>query len=71
MNECIITFRRHELRSDSLSAYAYGGLVYSSAYNVSSYSNTSNGARLAFKSKELAIYAGQQFGELWASFLIG
>lgn len=52
-------------------AYAYGGLVYSYANSVSSYSYTSYGARLAFKSKELAVYAGQQFGELWASFLIG
>lgn len=53
------------------SASAYGGLVCSSANVVSSYSYTCNGARLAFKSKELAVYAGQQFGELWASFLIG
>lgn len=55
----------------SFSANAYGGLVYSNADYVSSFSYTSLGARLAFKSKELAIYAGQQFGELWASFLIG
>lgn len=55
----------------SHSASAYGGLVCSSADNVSSYSSTGGGARRAFKSKELAIYAGQQFGELWASFLIG
>ena len=51
-------------------AGAYGGLYYSYAYNVSSKLLTYGGARLAFKSKELAIYAGQQFGELWASFLI-
>lgn len=53
------------------SADAYGGLVCSSANSVSSVSSTNDGARLAFKSKELAVYAGQQFGELWASFLIG
>lgn len=52
-------------------ANAYGGLVYADAYFVSSNSSASGGARLAFKSKELAVYAGQQFGELWASFLIG
>lgn len=52
-------------------ASAYGGLVYSHAHSVSSFSVTSHGARLAFKSKELAVYAGQQFGDLWASFLIG
>ena len=55
----------------NFSASASGGLVYSNANNVSSYSGTVSGARLAFKSKELAVYAGQQFGELWASFLIG
>lgn len=54
-----------------LSANAYGGLVYSSADSVSTYSYAHYGARLAFKSKELAVYSGQQFGELWASFLIG
>lgn len=52
-------------------ASAYGGLVCSDASLVSSHSGTSSGARLAFKSKELAVYAGPQFGELWASFLIG
>lgn len=55
----------------NFSANAYGGLAYSDANYVSSVSNTFSGARLAFKSKELAVYAGQQFGELWASFLIG
>lgn len=52
-------------------AYAGGGRVCSSASSVSSSSSALSGARLAFKSKELAVYAGQQFGELWASFLIG
>ena len=55
-------------------AYAYGGLVYVNAYHVSTYSGTARKPflkMLAFKSQELAIYAGHQFGELWASFLIG
>lgn len=50
---------------------AYGGLVYSHAYYVSSSSSAYFGARLAFKTKELALYCGKQFGELWASFLVG
>lgn len=37
------------------SAGAFGGLVYSSAIYVSSNSSSSRGARLAFKSKELAV----------------
>lgn len=51
-------------------AYAYGGLVYSSAHNVSTYSYTSHGSRLAFKSRELAEYAGKQFGETYADFIL-
>ena len=52
-------------------AYAYGGLVYSSSSNVSTFSYTFPGSRLAFKSKELAKYCGEQFGELWAMFHLG
>lgn len=49
-------------------AYADGGLVYSSAYVASSYSNAHYGSRLAFKSEALAEYAGKQFAELFADF---
>lgn len=55
----------------SYGSNAYGGLVYSNASHVSSTSYTHYGARLAFKTKELALYCGKQFGELWASFLVG
>lgn len=48
------------------SAYAGGGLVYASAGNVSS--NASFGSRLAFKSEELAEYAGKQFAEIYADY---
>lgn len=54
----------------SYNANAYGGLVYAYAYNVSSYSHTHSGSRLAFKSKELAEYCANQFGEVWAKFHI-
>lgn len=53
------------------SANAFGGLVYANALNASSHSSTSGGSRLAFKSKELAKYCGEQFGELWAMFHLG
>lgn len=52
----------------SNNAYASGGLVCSSAYYVSTVSNTVNGSRLAFKSEELAEYAGKQFIEIYADF---
>lgn len=51
-----------------VSASAYGGLVYALANNVSSYSSTYFGSRLAFKSEELADYAGTQFAEIYANF---
>ena len=50
-------------------AYAYGGLVYASAYNGSAYSGTYSGVRLAFKTRELAEYAGKQFLDIWADFV--
>lgn len=50
------------------SAYAYGGLVYSVAYYVSAISFTFFGSRLAFKSEELAEYAGKQFIEIYADY---
>lgn len=49
-------------------AYANGGLVYSSALYASSSSSANVGSRLAFKSEELAKYAGKQFAELFADF---
>lgn len=50
------------------SANAYGGLVYAYASHVSTYSYTHYGSRLAFKSEELAYYAGTQFAEIYANF---
>lgn len=55
----------------NISACAYGGLVCAGANGASSYSYTGGGSRLTFKSKELAEYCGEQFGELWAMFHLG
>lgn len=52
----------------SYNAGAGGGLVYSVAYYVSAYSYTGSGSRLAFKSEELAEYAGKQFIEIYADY---
>ena len=51
-------------------AYAYFGLVYAFAYYASSYSDTFFGSRLAFKSKELAEYAGKQFVEIYEEYCL-
>jgi hypothetical protein len=55
------------------SAY-YGsncGVACSTSDNGWSYSNPALGARLAFKTDELAVYAGKQFAEEFVPFLIG
>lgn len=52
----------------SSNAYAYGGLVYSYAGNVSTVSYPNFGSRLAFKNEELAEYAAKQFGDIYADF---
>lgn len=52
----------------NVNAHADGGLVFSYAYYASSYSDAVSGSRLAFKSEELAEYAGKQFAELFADF---
>lgn len=48
---------------------AYGGLAYAVAAYASSYSNGYYGSRLAFRTRELADYAGRQFVELYADFV--
>ena len=60
---CRVVGRSHH------SAYAYGGLVCAYAYSASSYSVASFGSRLAFKTRELALYAGKQFVDLWCDFV--
>ena len=53
----------------SFNASASGGLVYSLAFNASSYSSTYYGVRLAFSNRDLAEYAGRQFIDIWADFV--
>lgn len=48
---------------------AYVGLAYASASYAPSYSSGNFGSRLAFKTRELAEYAGRQFVELYADFV--
>ena len=50
-------------------AYAYGGVACAYAYYVSSNALSSYGSRLAFKTRELAVYAGKQFVDIWADFV--
>lgn len=52
-------------------ANAYGGVSYAGAYYDSAYVNAGIGSRLAFKTKVLAEYAGKQFADLYADYLLG
>jgi hypothetical protein len=56
------------LRSGSLT-YSSCGFVFCSAAFDASYSYTYYGSRLAFRTRELAAYAGRQFIEEWADFM--
>lgn len=50
-------------------ASAYGGVAYAHTRYDSSSTRTSFGSRLAFKTRELAEYAGRQFVEIWADYV--
>ena len=50
-------------------ADAGGGSVCVRACDVASHAYGSHGARLSFKSDELALYAGKQFAEYYAKFI--
>lgn len=68
------TFKKEELRYypwfKIIHTNPYVGLVICHANYDSSYSNSNTGARLAFKNKELALYAGTQFVNEYKSFLL-
>lgn len=49
--------------------YRDGGFVYALAGNSASYSNAYHGVRLAYKTKELAEYAGKQFVDIYQKLL--
>lgn len=56
------------LRSSNY-AFALGGVAFAYAGFDSSNAHAYYGSRLAFKTRELAIYAGQQFVDIWADFV--
>ena len=51
-------------------AYASGGVSFANANYDSAYVFASFGSRLAFKTEELAEYAGKQFTKLYAEYLL-
>lgn len=61
--------RRRVVGRSHVNASAFGGLVFADANSASSNSSTNIGSRLAFKSEELADYAGKQFIKIYADFV--
>jgi hypothetical protein len=51
--------------------YASGGVSYAGARHGSAYVHPSIGSRFAFKTNELAEYAGKQFADLYVDYLLG
>lgn len=55
----------------SSDADALGGVSYAYSFHDSAYVNAYIGSRLAFKTDDLAEYAGKQFIEIYADFMLG
>ena len=53
----------------SYNANASGGVAYADTVSDSSSTYANIGSRLAFKTRELAEYAGRQFVEIWADYV--
>ena len=51
-------------------AYAGAGVAYSYTFYASTYSHAYYGGRLCFKTRDLAEYAGKQFLDIWAEFMM-
>lgn len=62
--ECFVVARR----SCSYSG-ADGGVAYVNVYDSVSIASVNFSARLAFKKRELAIYCGTQFTDIWVDYL--
>ena len=60
--------RTRVVRRSHYYSNTYGGVACVNADYDSSYTSSDNGSRLAFKSEELAEYAGKQFTEIYADF---
>ena len=55
----------------SYDAYAFGGVVCSSARFSTSYPYSYHGYRIVFKTRELAEYCEKQFIDIWSDYLFG
>lgn len=51
-------------------SYSYGGVACAYCSNTSTYTSSFCGSRLAFRTRDLAIYCGNTFASLWAEYLL-
>lgn len=58
-------------RSGNNATYGNAGIVYVYASYAAARSYGNYGSRLAFRTRELAEYAGRQFASIWADFIFG
>ena len=65
------TARARVVGRSSSSAHAHGGVSYAYSFHDAANVNANIGSRLAFKSEELAEYAGKQFVKIFSDFILG
>lgn len=61
----------HVVGRSSCDAYAFCGVVWTSAHFSSSYSYSYHGSLIVFKTRELSEYCEKQFIDIWADYLFG
>lgn len=61
--------KKHCISRSYKDANAYRGFVYAYTHDATSYLDSADGVRLAFKTRKLAEYAGKQFYGIWADFV--
>lgn len=59
----------HVVGRSSCDAYAFCGVVWTSAHFSSSYSYSYHGSLIVFKTRELSEYCEKQFIDIWADYL--
>ena len=59
----------HCVLCSGYNTHSFSGFVFCDTHYDASYSFTNNGSRLAFRTRELALYAGEQFAEEFVDFI--
>lgn len=65
------TFDEGKIRYYPWFVVADGGVAYADAYYTSSDACSHAGSRLVLKTRELAVYVGKRFVDIWRDYLLG